>query len=305
LDAAIQSKSLPGSESLANLIVIGSVVGFLLVVLVGIAAAVIPHGGARDRLNRLLFKAGIISELPPPSSNSNRSSAATAAMAMGFRPLSELEEQSNLGERSTLISSLVGDATSWEIEWSAVQVVRKVGFGSSGQVFEGRLGGGEYGYKVALKQLFSVLVIEDLGEFRHEARLLARLHHPALVRFYGITVSPERELFLVLEFCPRSLAEILNDEEFDLSDELYTEFALQMAKGVAFLHHQKVIHRDLKPQNVLYSEQGDLKICDFGLSRIVPSGSEGAPARPPVFGAVFGQSSSPPSPSSSSRGPRR
>jgi hypothetical protein len=145
------------------------------------------------------------------------------------------------------------DGTQWLLPFESITLMGKIGFGSSGQVFEARLDG----HKVAAKQLFCTMIEREVEEFQREARLLARLHHPGLVRFFGVTRRPEQhqsgmgdELFLIMEHCPRSLTQLIAAQDpllqTPISDKAYREFATQLAQGVAFLHSKNVVHRDLK-----------------------------------------------------------
>ena len=82
------------------------------------------------------------------------------------------------------------------IDFESIELLEKIGSGASGQVFRGR----QDGHEVAVKQLFSVMMLEELKEFEHEAVLMSRLNHPYICRFFGMTVSPLDELLLVLEY---------------------------------------------------------------------------------------------------------
>jgi serine/threonine protein kinase len=194
------------------------------------------------------------------------------------------------------------EGSEWSLPFEFIEIGSKIGSGASGQVYMAKMGS----HSVAAKQLFSHMVVSEYQEIQHEARLLSRLHHPALVRFYGITrnkvmvpadcgeggamnnssssgsgsvqmVLDKDELYLIMEYCPRSLAQLLAMKEFQITDNKFIGYAQQLAQGVAFLHSRGVIHRDLKPENVLEAQDGVLKLCDFGLSRMLaaPSTADG------------------------------
>lgn len=78
------------------------------------------------------------------------------------------------------------------------------------------------------------------------------------------------DLYLVTEFVDTDLYKLLNSAQFLTTDHIKT-FMHQILLGLKYLHSSNIIHRDIKPANVLLHEDCTLKICDFGLSRVVPS----------------------------------
>lgn len=115
-----------------------------------------------------------------------------------------------------------------------------------------------------------------------EISLLKELRHPNIVELLDILHSPKK-LTLVFEYLDSDLKKFLDQNvatnkqqtERDREDYYYGEaeeeviksFLFQLLKGVAYCHSKLVLHRDLKPQNLLISRQGQLKIADFGLAR--------------------------------------
>eukprot|EP00727_Mastigamoeba_balamuthi_P013054 m51a1_g8371 putative protein serine threonine (751) ;mRNA; r:147310-150555 len=126
------------------------------------------------------------------------------------------------------------------------------------------------GLDVALKcyKLATVLA-ESAEEYLHESRVLSALHHPNIVTLYGICEYPQ--MTLVMEFAPLGpLSNILPDP---IPLRLKTRIALDTASGIAFLHQNNILHRDLKPDNLLmFSMSPDAavvtKLTDFGSSRL-------------------------------------
>jgi hypothetical protein len=139
-----------------------------------------------------------------------------AGMEMKEKLLEEGNGKGNLVETM--------DGRNWVIDFDNIKIVRKIGAGASGQVFEARMAG----QALAIKQLFSAMVVEAIGEFQHEAKLLSRLHHPSLIRFYGITIRKGGDtglpdaLFLVMDYCPRSLSDVIASKNFAISDRYGT-----------------------------------------------------------------------------------
>jgi len=100
-----------------------------------------------------------------------------------------------------------------------------------------------------------------------EISLLKQLQHPNIVRLYDV-VHTEKKLTLVFEFLDQDLKKYL-DACGDNGLEPYTvkSFLYQLLQGIAYCHQHRVLHRDLKPQNLLINMEGELKLADFGLAR--------------------------------------
>lgn len=80
-------------------------------------------------------------------------------------------------------------------------------------------------------------------------------------------VHAEKKLTLVFEYLDQDLKKYLDVCEGGLDPDVVKSFLFQLLTGVAYCHHHRVLHRDLKPQNLLINREGDLKLADFGLAR--------------------------------------
>lgn len=87
-----------------------------------------------------------------------------------------------------------------------------------------------------------------------------------LFRLYDV-VHTERKLTLVFEYLDQDLKKYLDVCEGGLDSTIARSFLFQLLTGVAYCHHHRVLHRDLKPQNLLINREGELKLADFGLAR--------------------------------------
>jgi cyclin-dependent kinase len=87
-----------------------------------------------------------------------------------------------------------------------------------------------------------------------------------LHRLYDV-VHTERKLTLVFEYLDQDLKKYLDVCEGGLDKTIVKSFLYQLLTGVAYCHHHRVLHRDLKPQNLLINREGELKLADFGLAR--------------------------------------
>ncbi|KAF8817853.1 Tyrosine kinase-like (TKL) protein, partial [Cardiosporidium cionae] len=103
--------------------------------------------------------------------------------------------------------------------------------------------------------------------FYSEMRVLTRLRHPNITLFLGVTLSPH--YCLVTEYIPNgSLFDLLHVDNFTLSLKQCFRTAIEICCGMVYLHHHGILHCDLKSSNILISEYGHVKICDFGLASL-------------------------------------
>lgn len=98
-----------------------------------------------------------------------------------------------------------------------------------------------------------------------EISLLKELDHPNIVKLHDV-VHTEKKLTLVFEYLDQDLKQYM-DEVRMVPPEKMKSFLLQLLKGIGFCHKRRVLHRDLKPQNLLINRKGELKLADFGLAR--------------------------------------
>lgn len=154
-----------------------------------------------------------------------------------------------------------------------IRVEDQLGEGGMGAVFVGF--DEKLQRRVALKAVHSELLdAETRARFLNEARLLSQLDHPNVCRIHDYLegVGEEEGDFLVLELIRgRTLRQVLR-EGIDPRQKL--RIAEEVARALAAAHEKGVIHRDLKPDNVMLSEHGQVKVLDFGLARSQPAGDE-------------------------------
>jgi serine/threonine-protein kinase len=107
---------------------------------------------------------------------------------------------------------------------------------------------------------------EYLERFRREARAVARLSHPNIVTVIDRGDDDERQ-YIVFEHVDGENLKELVQRSGPLPVRRAIEVALAVADGLAFAHEQGLVHRDVKPQNVLLSSEGEVKVTDFGIAR--------------------------------------
>jgi negative regulator of the PHO system len=101
-----------------------------------------------------------------------------------------------------------------------------------------------------------------------EISLMKELRHVNIVRLHDV-IHTETKLVLIFEYCDQDLKKYMDQhgERGALDPVTVRSFMYQLLKGTAFCHENQVLHRDLKPQNLLINRKGELKIGDFGLAR--------------------------------------
>jgi len=144
------------------------------------------------------------------------------------------------------------------------QKLEKIGEGTYGVVYKAK--DRVTGEIIALKKIR--LEAEDEGipsTAIREISLLKELQHANIVRLYDV-VHTERKLTLVFEYLDQDLKKYLDVCDGGLEPSIMKSFLYQLLRGVAYCHHHRVLHRDLKPQNLLINREGE-KLADFGLAR--------------------------------------
>ncbi|XP_072547329.1 TRAF2 and NCK interacting kinase a isoform X2 [Salminus brasiliensis] len=150
------------------------------------------------------------------------------------------------------------------------ELVELVGNGTYGQVYKGR--------HVKTGQLAAIKVMDVTGdeeeEIKAEINMLKKYsHHRNVATYYGAFVKKnppgvDDQLWLVMEFCGAgSVTDLIkNTKGNSLKEDWIAYISREILRGLSHLHHHKVIHRDIKGQNVLLTENAEVKLVDFGVS---------------------------------------
>jgi non-specific serine/threonine protein kinase len=149
---------------------------------------------------------------------------------------------------------------------SHFRITDKLGEGGMGQVW--RAEDTKLGREVALKVLSEEFAdnADRLERFEREARAVAALNHPHIVTIYSVEEA-EGTRFLTMELIDgQSLDKLIPDGGLDL--ERFFELATPLAEAISAAHDKSVIHRDLKPTNVMVDGGGRVKVLDFGLAKL-------------------------------------
>lgn len=156
----------------------------------------------------------------------------------------------------------------WNIDFSELTVGTRVGIGFFGEVFRGIWNGTDVAIKVFLEQ---DLTAENMEDFCNEISILSRLRHPNVILFLGACTKPPR-LSMITEYMEMgSLYHLihLSGQKKKLSWRRKLKMLRDICRGLMCVHRMKIVHRDLKSANCLVNKHWTVKICDFGLSRII------------------------------------
>uniref|UniRef100_A0A4W4F2Q0 cyclin-dependent kinase n=1 Tax=Electrophorus electricus TaxID=8005 RepID=A0A4W4F2Q0_ELEEL len=146
------------------------------------------------------------------------------------------------------------------------QKVEKIGEGTYGVVYKAK--NKITGETVALKKIRLDTETEGVPSTAiREISLLKELNHPNIVKLLDV-IHTENKLYLVFEFLHQDLKKFMDSSSVTgISLPLVKSYLFQLLQGLAFCHSHRVLHRDLKPQNLLINAQGEIKLADFGLAR--------------------------------------
>lgn len=163
------------------------------------------------------------------------------------------------------VTALMGNALGgYMLNREDLSLRRQIGKGSFGDVYVGE-------WKrttVAIKRTLLGIDSANIDSFIQEASILSRLRHPNIVQFIGCCVD-DNHLYLVVEYCGQGSVQNMVDAKTAMSNELKKKLLMDCCKGMLYLHANKVIHRDLKPGNLLVTNDSQAKVADFGTGTFV------------------------------------
>eukprot|EP00756_Hemistasia_phaeocysticola_P020495 Hpha_TRINITY_DN15720_c0_g7::TRINITY_DN15720_c0_g7_i1::g.39758::m.39758/K08824/CDKL; cyclin-dependent kinase-like len=144
----------------------------------------------------------------------------------------------------------------------------------------GTIGEGTYGVvlKARHKETGRVVAIKKFKESEEdeqvrktalrEVRILKQLKHENIVNLLEVFRRPrDKKLFLVFEFVEKTILEELENHPYGLEELEVKKYTFQLLRAVEYCHANNIVHRDVKPENILVSRNGVLKLCDFGFAR--------------------------------------
>ena len=132
---------------------------------------------------------------------------------------------------------------------------------------------------VAIKVLKEEFAFDEnfVGKFKMEAQAAARLSHPNIVSVYDV-VDEDVLHYIVMELIEGITLKNYIEKKGHLESKEAIGIAIQVAQGIGAAHEQHIIHRDIKPQNMIISRDGKVKVADFGIARAVSTQTMNATA---------------------------
>ena len=168
------------------------------------------------------------------------------------------------------------------------RVLRELGRGGMGRVDLVERADGVYDQRAALKRL-GLAAADRVRQFIRERQILARLEHPGISRLLDGGVTDDGTPYLVMEHVEgEPITTAADARGLSVSDRV--RLFLQVCDAVGYAHRHLVVHRDLKPSNVFVSEDGGVKLLDFGIARLLDDEADGGvrtalPALTPAYAA--------------------
>jgi eukaryotic-like serine/threonine-protein kinase len=149
----------------------------------------------------------------------------------------------------------------------AWRILRRIGRGGMGVVYEAERAEGDFQQRVAVKLLRQESVAE-LPRFHIERQILASLEHPGVARLYDGGITSEGRPYMVMELVEgRPITEYCAATHASLEQRM--KLFVQVCEAVAYAHRNLIVHRDLKPANILVTPQGQVKLLDFGIAKLI------------------------------------
>ncbi|KAK5139269.1 hypothetical protein LTR04_003733, partial [Oleoguttula sp. CCFEE 6159] len=198
----------------------------------------------------------------PPEASQTSNSSATNHDKPRTAPAPQLFESLNDEEKRKYVKALSSDANAMKD--------KQVGKGTYADVFVGHFASSP-STKIAIKKTrFNAEFKDGISmDTIREIRALQELRHPNIIALYSVFSSKNQNLNLVLEYCPRGdLMELIRDTDnvhYGTAD--IKAWMGMLCRAVWFCHENFILHRDIKPNNLLIAADGELKLADFGLAR--------------------------------------
>jgi eukaryotic-like serine/threonine-protein kinase len=216
-------------------------------------------------------------ELPPPQRESyvDAACASDPVFLHEVRRLLEAERQAGTGFLNLPTGSVtleIDDTTHDKMSGTRVgayQVAEQIGAGGMGEVYRAFRADDQYSKQVALKVVRSGQVSQFVLErFKNERQVLASLDHPNIARLLDGGTTDDGTPYFAMELIEgQSLYEYCDEHKLQILDRL--RLFQQVCSAVQFAHQHLIVHRDIKPGNILVTDDGTPKLLDFGVSKIL------------------------------------
>jgi serine/threonine protein kinase/Tol biopolymer transport system component len=170
------------------------------------------------------------------------------------------------------------------------ELIRLLGAGGMAEVWLARRADGAFNRELALKLPMLTKLRADLEpRFARERDILASLEHPYIARFYDAGIDPNGLRYLAMEYVRGQPLTIWCDaHRLGIPERL--KLILQVLEAVLYAHQKQVIHRDLKPSNILVTESGQVRLLDFGVSKLLGAADDEEPTQ---LTSIYGRALTP------------
>ncbi len=159
----------------------------------------------------------------------------------------------------------------------AYRVVEPIGEGGMGAVYRAERADGSFTKQVALKVIRrGKATPESIRRFEHERQILAQLEHPNIARLVDGGITDDGQPYFIMEYVEGQPIDAYCAEH-DLSLQARVDLLVDVCDAVQYAHRRLVVHRDLKPDNILVTEEGTIKLLDFGIAKLLPEDESSTP----------------------------
>ena len=150
-------------------------------------------------------------------------------------------------------------------------IIREIGHGGMGTVYLAARADGYFEKQVAIKVLNRGAATEDVvRRFRAEREVLARLDHPNIARLMDAGTMDDGRPYFVMDYIDGiPITRFVEERGVEFNERL--DLFIKVSAAVEAAHHNSVIHRDLKPTNILVNHEGEPKLLDFGIAKVIGS----------------------------------
>ncbi|CAN4078661.1 unnamed protein product [Withania somnifera] len=180
--------------------------------------------------------------------------------------LAQMNEPGQTSESGSDVVKIPSDGSDdWEIDIRLLKFENKVASGSFGDLYKGTYCSQEVAIKVLKPENLNMDMVK---EFSQEVFIMRKIRHKNVVQFIGACTRPPN-LCIVTEFMSRgSIYTFLHKQRGAFKLPTLLKVAIDVSKGMSYLHQNNIIHRDLKTANLLMDEHGVVKVGDFGVARV-------------------------------------
>lgn len=196
----------------------------------------------------------------------------------------------NAGKLTAFQVSMILKGKLKQLSIGNYRLLDRIGHGGMGDVFKARNPSSNQVVAIKIPSSKRSAPAEALKRFRQEVKVATRLCHPNIVRTIDAEIT-DRLQYLVMEYIEGTTLDIAIREHGPLPIALALNYTRQVAEGLRYAHNQNVVHRDIKPKNLMLDKSGIVRVLDLGLARaleIVEQTDATQTGRLTRLGEVFG-----------------